>query len=799
MWRTLKAAWSLDGGADARVGIDNAGRSRKLPRRVLDVLGYQAMLPSGIAWLGEDEWSITLRLLDINYESADTEIKESILDQWGRFINSYGGGIRIQQNVINRVLDDEAVADMIQMQPRQDAWDHWREDFNNIVRGRLALAANTVTEKYVTITLREPDPAKAEHSLTRIATEAIATLRSMEDCEAVVLKRTERMRLLSHLLRPGEPLTFDEASFTETESTAHYLAPWSIETTTKDGPLHLHSGSHDTWQTTLWLRDFPAWLTDQLTTALTDIKADVNVALHLEPYDKEHGMNVIRRQVAELEMQTIAEKKKAGKRGYGDAFLPHALVSAIQETKELRDDLQHSSQKLIDSVLLISITAPTRVELDERVSSVERVIRRLSCSHERTAFMQRDALTATLPLGLRRVPMRRTLTTASAAVMLPFTTQEAFQPGGCHYGSNATSSNMVVVDRTRSMNGNGFILGVSGSGKSMSAKNEIVNVFLDRPDDDLLIIDPEREYQPIIEAMGGATVRIGPGSTARLNPLDIDLDDTVDGDPITRKCSDVLDMIGSLIGGYEGLSDVQRSLIDRCTKQMYQRYAADTTQPMPTLVDLRHELEQAKDEEADYLARSLEIYTEGSLGAFSEQTNVDVRNRFVAFDISQLGPALTNFGMLVVLDHIWKRVVRNHREGRRTWIWTDEFHVMFANPYSTAFFKNLYKRARKKGAIPTGITQNVEELRGNDDAALMLANSDFLLLLRQAKEDADALTGLLRLSDEQAAYVRNPQKGCGLIKTGNSIVPFDGTIPATSELFALFDTKFDDSRSLRDG
>lgn len=779
------------------VGQDRAARKRPVPRSVRAVLGYKAMLPSGIAWLGEDEWSITLRLSDINYVAAEEDTQTGIIDQWGKFINSFGGGTRLQISVVNRVLDDEDVTALVHKPLRDDALDPWREDFNIIARELLAAqSSNTITSKYLTITVQEPDVETAQATLTRVANETVAALRGMDDCEAEILTRAERLTVLGHMLRPHQVLNFSERDFNEQPEhgafkTHDVIAPWSIKATVKDGPIVLTSGGVDTHHTSLWVRDFPAYLSDRLISELADIKANVNVSLHLEPYDQADGTRLINRQIAELEMQKVEARKRATKQNLDpDEDIPNSLKVALDETQGLRRELQQSNQKVLSSVLLIGISAASADELTQAVKRAQTVIRKQSCIAEVCSYMQQDALTTTLPLGLRPIPMRRTLTTGSAAIIVPFTTQECFHPGGNLYGLNGQSGNAVVVDRTRGINANGFILGSSGSGKGVAAKNEIMNVLTSRPDDDVIIIDPEHEYEPLVHAFSGSIVRVDATSSARLNPLEIDLEDDLAGDPITQKCVDVLDMLSSLIGGRHGLDDSQRGILDRSLRRIYNEYSEGGSE-QPTLRDLRNVLlADTSNPLALALADSLEIYTEGSLSAFAQQTNVDVKTRLVCWDISLLSSSLMTFGMMVILDQIWKRIARNRREGRRTWVYVDEFHLMFADSYSTQYFLKIWKRARKWGGVPTGITQNVEELRDNPHAGLMLANSDFLLLLRQHADDADALRDLLNLSQQQRNYFTNVPPGSGLIKAGNTIIPLKGQIPTDSELFKLYNTSF---------
>ena len=763
------------------------------PKHSRDVLGYKTMFPSGTAWLGEDEWSMTLRISDINYVAAAEEQQEAIVDRWARFLNSYGAGTRIQETIVNRVLDDADVTQLIQKPMTGDEFDFYRQDFNKIVRDKLSAASgNTVTEKYLTFTVQETDQEKAENTLTRITHEVEAQLSAMEGCRVERLNRAERLEVLSHILRPHELFTFSETEFEPNRrlSTADFVAPWDIDAKDKNGPLIFRNGSGDTYHSVLWMRDYPVWLSDRLISELTEIKCDLTVSLHLEPLEQVEGMSLVQRQIAELEMQKITEQKRAKKQGLEPDMIPHAVKDNLEEAKGLRDELRSSNQKLFSTVMVIGISAQSAEKLQQQVKRVMTVIRKQSCNAEIASFMQLDGLTTELPIGRRLIPMRRTMTTASAAIIVPFTTQELFAPGGNWYGVNAQSSNALVADRTSTINGNGFVLGTSGSGKSQFGKAEITNVFLSRPDDDIIIIDPEHEYEPLVQAFGGEVIRIHAGSEQRVNPMDIELRvATGDSDPINAKCEFVLTMLESLIGGKTGMTPEQRSVADRAAIMLYRKHAAEGG-PMPTLIELRDALNESGQEAGHEVARALEIYTSGSLGGFSQRTNVNPNHRLVSWDISQLGDELRTFGMMVILDQVWTRVARNRAEGRRTWLYIDEFHLLFSNKYSAEYFRSLYKRARKWGLIPTGITQNIEELLANQDARLMLANSNFLALLGQNATDADSLVELLHFSEEQRRSFTNVQPGHGLLRSGNSVIPFDSRIPQESALYKLFSTSF---------
>ncbi|MCI2185855.1 VirB4-like conjugal transfer ATPase, CD1110 family, partial [Bifidobacterium tibiigranuli] len=703
-------------------GYDDVSRGvwSAAPKRTGDVIAYRAMKPDGMAYLGEDEWSITMSMSDINYVASAQDTKEALVDQWAKFINSFGAGTRIQENVINRVLDEADVTDLVQKPLTGDRFDAWREDFNRIATNKLRSGSgkSVVTEKYLTVTVRESDAEKASAALSRAYGEIQGMLSAMDGCRVERLDRTQRLALLSHLMRPGEVPSFTEDDFAAARKSMHtkdYIAPWAIRLDADGKGCELMNGSGSSHHTVLWVRDYPRWLSDSLIGDLTAIKSDLNISLHIEPFDQADGMGMLNRQIAEFEMQVMTEQKKARRAHYDETMIPHRLTEGLDEATQLREELEQSNQKILSTVLIIGITGTTKEDCDQVTEEVMTAIRKHSCQAERATFMTLDGISTELPIGVRALPMRRTMTTASTAVIIPFTTQELLAPHGNWYGINSQSGNVILADRTQEMNGNGFILGTTGSGKSQSGKMEITNVFLSRPDDDIIIIDPEHEYPPLIKAYGGTTIQIHAGSTDTVNPMDISLESGMaDGDAIHEKADFILQMISALVGGKEGLTAAQKSLIDRCAVKLYRTHAAAAHDgvPMvqPTLLDLQKSLQDSESAEGHELAGALDLYTTGSLNLFAHETNVQVDNRLVSWDISSLGNELKTFGMMVVLDQIWRRTAYNRQRGRRTWLYIDEFHLLFSNRFSSEYFRSLYKRARKWGLIPTGITQNIDEL-----------------------------------------------------------------------------------------
>lgn len=755
------------------------------------VLQYEALTDTGICVLGDNHYSVTLKLEDIDYQLAPEDDQQGIVEQYAQFINSFDTGQSVQLTVLNRHLDREVLSRAVSFSPRGDDADKYRWEYNDLINARLSAGRNnTVTDKYLTITVEVEDFEHATSTLARVATESTAQLRAVGGCRAERVSGEERVRLLHDILRPGEPFRFTYNDLVGTMlTTKDVVSPWTIDFRENVNTITL-SNETDTYYQTLVLRDLPAWLSDRLVKELSELTCELALSVHFRPLDHSEGLDLVKRQIAEMEMQRSNELRKARKQGNGEESIPHELVASRQEAMELREQLESSNEKLFSTTIVVGVAGRTREELNEAVEQVRAVGRKQSCGFETLKWMQEDGLNAVLPLGGCRLPVFRTLTTATVAVMVPFTTQELLQPGGRFYGANAISKNLVVGSRTATMNGNAFILGTTGSGKSQFGKGEAFQTYLGT-DDDIIIVDPEKEYVALGEATGATRIEISAGSTACINPLHMDRDaNAEDGSPVKLKAEFILSLCEVLIGGASGLSPVQRSIIDRCVTRVYGQFLKDKKADPPTLRTLFDELSAQPEEEARAVATALELYASGSFSGFSQQTNVDTSNRVLIYDIAKLGSDMKTFGMLVVLEQIWAQVQANRARGRRTWLYMDEFHLLFSNDYAGAYCQMIWKRARKYGLMPTGLTQNIEELLMSERARLMLANSDTLVLLNQNPTDAETLQGLFHWSDKHRGYFQNVAPGCGLLKMGPAMVPFDSRMPTTTELYKLYTTKF---------
>lgn len=541
----------------------------------------------------------------------------------------------------------------------------------------------------------------------------------------------------------------------------------------------------DHYAKTVYLQEYPSELADTFIFELLEIPQELVITLHIKPLEQDEAFDLVKTKLAFMEQQKVDEQKKALQNGYDFEMLSYDLTYSLTEAKNLVDDLQNKGQKLYSMTGSIHFHAPTVEKLTEVHDEVSSIGRQFGFKIIELEFMQEAGLNATLPLGNNILPLDRTLTTASTAIFVPFTISDLIQENGKYYGVNAISKNILSLDRKLLKAPNGFVLGTPGSGKSFSVKREIVNELLRDAEDEVIIIDPEREYSVIGKNFNGEIIKIASDSATTINPMDINENYGDDSDPVVLKSEFLISLFDLIIGGALGLTSTQKTLIDRVCRRTYET----VSDRMPTFVDFYHILQEQEEEEAHQLRTDLEIYIEGSLSVFSSETNVDITKRLVVYDIKDLGKQLKTMGMLIVLDQVWNRITTNRERGVRTWLYIDEMQLLFTNEYSENYFFELWSRARKWGAIPTGITQNVETLLLSDLARRMLSNSDFVMMLNQAKSDRSQLVRLFDISEEQEKFVVNSPEGYGLMVFGDTTLPFYDHFPKDTQLYKMMSTK----------
>jgi len=771
----------------------------KVPQSVQQTIPYITDYEGGIFEIAKDKYSMMFQFDDINYIIAKQEEQESIFVRYGELLNTFSADMEVSVIINNKRIDKEDFKEKIMLPMRNDMLNKYREEYNEMLMKQVMAGKNEVVkENYILVSVEAKDVFEAKRVFDRVETEVIKAIQKMGSiCKR--LDTVERLEILHDFFRPesagmlNKNNCFDyERIKKEKLSTKDFIAPESF-TFSKN---HFMIG--DQYARAMFINNLPTYLSDRFLSELVDNPINMMTSIDIKPIAPEDALKLVKHQITGMEANKIEAQKKALRAGYDPEMINHNLRRSLDEAVELLDDLQNKNQKMFFVSIVFVHLADTKEKLENDTKLLSSIARKFLCQAQKLNFQQEDALKQVLPIGHDILPIHRTLTTESTSIFIPFASKELVQgEDSMYYGMNAISKNLILFNRKTLKNPNGFILGTPGSGKSFSAKREMVNVLLNT-DDDVVIIDPEREYTALAQGFDGEVIHISAGSKSSINPLDMSADYADDDNPIILKSDFILSLCECLIGGRNGLSAVQRTIIDRCVNYVYLEYTQTYNEKnIPTLKDFYKIVANQPEPEAKELALALEIYTEGNLSVFSNKTNVTTNKRLVVYDIKDLGKSLKTMGMLIVLDTIWNTITKNRGRGKRTWFYIDEIYLLFSNEYSANFLFELYKRARKWGGIPTGITQNVEDLLKSDTARTMLSNSEFLLLLNQAYSDLEHLVSLLNLSETQASYVFNSEAGQGLIRAGVNVLPFIDKFPKDTDLYAMMTTNPDEIKALR--
>lgn len=765
-----------------------------IPRTVQNTIPYQQMLANGLVYLGGNRYSKTILFGDITYQIARQDEQEDIFLKYAEFLNYFDSDTNVQMTIHTAKVDTEKFKEETLIKYKHDDWDVYRKEYNNMISKAMAAGREgAAVEKFITIATESDNPSEALRKLSQIETDVAATLQRINVPIKPVGNR-KRMEVLSNFFRGTEgtlPNIDVELMKEQGLASKDIVSPDSF----LFKPNYFMMGNK--YARAMYINQLPAYLSDKFIADLTDNNFDMTLSINVKPMPSEEALNLVRHKLTGMEANKIEAQKKALRSGYDASMISHDLQHSLEEANELLDDIINKNQKMFLVNVVLVHKANTLEELNVNTKTLESKARKSLCILGTLQFQQEKGLAAALPLGNNPLHTNRALTTESTAIFIPFSSQDVIQKGGMYYGTNALTRSLMIFNRKSLKNPNGFILGTPGSGKSFSAKREMVNVLLNT-DDDVMIIDPEREYTPLASNFNGSMVKISSSTKNYINPLDMSKDYADDEDPITLKSEFVLSICETLFGGSGGLGSVERTIIDRVVRLLYADYVQDFDErKQPTLMDLQLLLENQPEPESKNIALALEIYTKGSLDIFAHKTNVDMNDRLIIFDIKDLGKQTKTMGLLVVLDAIWNRITKNRQIGRRTWIYIDEIYLLFANEYSANFLFELYKRARKWGGIPTGITQNVEDLLRSELARRMLSNSDFIYMLNQATLDRQELAHILNISDPQLQYVTNTPPGCGLIFLGDAVLPFIDKFPKDTQLYKMMTTNFTEEEDAR--
>ena len=764
-----------------KTAIQQERETYRVPRTVHDTIPIRRIWNDGIFLCGQ-KYTKTFRFTDINYKVASYEDKERMFRSYSELLGSLDSGATAKLTIRNHRLHRVNLEDSIYMSMKLDGLDEYRREYNRMLADAAIGGSGILQEKYLTISVAKRDIEEARGYFTRIGADLSARFAALGSrCEP--LGTMDRLHILHDFYRAGEESDF----YFDAEDMAgkghdfrDYICPDSMEKHSD----YLKLGER--YCRVLFLKDYASYIKDSFVTELTDLRRNMTLSIDIIPVPTDEAVREVETRLLGVETNITNWQRKQNQNNNFSAIIPYDLEQQRRESKEFLDDLTTRDQRMMIAVLTMVLTADTKKQLDADTETILTLARTNMCQMAKLKYQQLDGLNTVLPIGVRKINTFRTLTTESLAVFMPFKVQEIRDKGGIYFGENAISHNLIICNKENLLNQSAFLLGVPGSGKSFAAKEQIAFLMLNT-DDDILISDPEGEYAPLVEAMGdiGTVIHVSAGGKDRLNAMYM-----VDGygegnNPVVVKSQFIMSLVERI--DQKGIGPQQKSIIDRCTAEVYRD--TERTGIVPTLSTLRQKLLEQPEEKAKEVALALELFTTGSLDIFGHESTVDMDKRVVAFDIHSLGEQLKPIGHLVITDTMLNRVTLNWQRGKRTHIFIDEFHVMFENEFSAAFFASAWRQFRKRNAYPTAITQNVEYLLDSVRASTMLSNSEFIVMLNQAASDREKLAKLLNISAEQMSYVTNADAGCGLIKYGSALVPFVNRFPRNTQLYQLMTTR----------
>ena len=755
-----------------------------VPKSVQSVIPIKTIWADGIFLVGSNKYAKTFKFEDINYTVASREDKEAMFLEYSELLNALDSGATTKITINNRRLNKADFEQTILIPMSDDGLDKYRTEYNKMLLDKATGANSIVQDKYVTVSVCKKNIEEARNYFARVGTDLIAHF-SRLGSKCTELEAEEKLRIFHDFYRTGEETAF-RFDMSQTMRKGHDFKDFICPDTFEFEKDYFRMG--DRYGRVIFLREYAAYIKDSMVAELCELNRNMMLSVDVIPVPTDEAVREVENRLLGVETNITNWQRKQNQNNNFSAVIPYDLEQQRKESKEFLDDLTTRDQRMMFAVLTMVHTADTKERLDNDTEALLTTARKHLCQFAVLKYQQMDGLNTALPFGVRKIDALRTLTTESLAVFIPFRVQEIYHKDGVYYGQNVISKNMIIANRRHLLNGNSFILGVSGAGKSFTAKEEMTNIILTDPNADVIIIDPEREYSPLVKAMQGEVVHISATSENHINAMDMNSDYGDGANPVILKSEFILSLCEQLIGG-ASLGAKQKSIIDRCTASIYQNYFhAKGALPMPLLSDWRAEVLKQPDPEAREIALAAELITEGSLNVFAHPTNVDINNRIVVLDLYEMGEQLRPTALVVALEAIQNRVMENRKRGKYTWVFLDEVYLYFKYKYSGEILYRAWKRFRKYGAALTAASQNVEECLKSETARLMFANSEFLLLFNQAATDRAELSKLLHISDTQLSYITNAEAGHGLLRMGGSIVPFVNTIPRQTELYKLMTT-----------
>lgn len=754
---------------------------------------YEAMMKSGICYLGNNLYSGAIRFSDITYHTSKEDEKKNIFERYMELLNSLVNTSGVQIFYHNRFVDKEYFSNNVLLKQHADNFNHFRDELNANLNQKTIQGRNKVEcDREIIYTVNEPNIDAAVKSLNHLSKEYIKKLEQF-GCSCQVLTGLDRLESIFALLNPTARFEFSYDSLVRSKlSTKNFIAPGEFIWNENKEYFRIEQR----YAKVLRLHDYSTELSDKFITDIMNIDTNISSSFHMQVIERGDDISLLNKNIVQMEMEINSKQNDARNSDQSMAFLPYELELSYAEGRELLEDVKERNQRLFICQYLIFLNCESLDELETLEKKVLNKAKEHTTIIKNCEYFREKSLNSILPLGRTQLPYARMLNTASAGILIPFNSKELQDTEGCYYGVNPTTGRLILADRIKLKTASGFVLATPGSGKSFNCKQEFTWIYLKDPKSDIFIIDPENEYIPPVQELGGSVLKIDTRSGLHINIYD---GDPLDDEYISSKVEVTMAIASEVLGVSSELPGTLKSAIEKAVRQLCTKYIAEVENEKisgkkstpPTLTQFREALKNNKNSDVKELYDSLEMYTgDGTYNLFGSQSNIEVKNRITAYSIRDVGKTLKPLAMTVILESLWAKVIENFKKGKRTYIYCDEFHVLLRSPHTLEFFFDFFKRARKFGAVLTCITQNVEELLINDAARMMLSNSEWLLLLNQAQKDRKQLGDLLNLSETELDYITNSKKGCGLIRYGKEIVPFENEFPKNTKLYDLWSTDF---------
>lgn len=750
-----------------------------------NMINFDEIFKDGICKV-DNIYSKTIQFFDINYLLANNEDKTSIFNNYCEFLNYFNDKVNVQLTFINKKTNGNEILKKIHIEKRNDNIDYLRNEYLEMLENQLKKGNNGIVKlKYLTFSIKEENYKKAKQILERLELDILNNFKKM-GVFAEALNGIERLEMVHYILNSNEPFSFDFKMVNETGlTTKDFIAPMHSKNNVNNIELEKEISS------SFYLQILSNEIEDRILADFLEIDKKLIVNIHIKPFEQLEAIKIVQKKKLEVESQKVNNQKKALANGFDMDILPIGLQENIDETTNLLETLKSRNEHMFLTTILITAFGKNKQELEDMLKQLKGVAQKHSCNLRLLNYQQEQALNSSLPLGNNLIKIQRSLITSATAIFVPFITEELCSNSkeSLYYGLNSLSNNIIFADRKELKNPNGLILGTSGSGKSFMAKREISNILLST-NDDIIISDPENEFSHLVKAFGGQVINISPNSKDYINIMDINLNYSDDDNPLSLKSDFLLAFFEQIFSSKQGLSPIEKSIIDRCVKLVYQPYLSNPIEEnIPILLNLYDLIKEQPELEAKNLAVALEIYVKGNFNYFNNRTTVDLNNRLISFNIKELGNQLKKVGMLVVQDQIWNKVSKNRNLKVSTRTYMDEIHLQLKEKQTANYTIENWKRQRKYGGIPTGLTQNVKDFLASPEITSIFENSDFICMLNQGGGDREILAKYLNISSTQLSYITDSPAGSGLLKYGGIIIPFMDKFPKDTELYKLMTTK----------